>query len=203
MKLLSLFISLLVLVGCSITSNPTAAPNTPDIRKTAEFELQGISTQVADRVDVELTAQSPTFTPIPTDTPIPTPTPTRTPIPTRTPTPTPTLTPTDADTDADADADANHNPNTDAGPVLGSGIHQAQRYRGHPGVDQFRDGRNRNDRVHFVFLHGPYRPGFTRNRMEALLQRQERWWNIGNPGVRRVRARPNGDRKSSIQRCCA
>ena len=94
MKLFGLVISVLALVACSSTSG------TPDIEKTAEFEVQMIVAQAAEQVAAELTAQPPTQSPapLPTRTPTPTPpsTPTWTPVPTATPIPTPipTLTPT-------------------------------------------------------------------------------------------------------------
>jgi len=67
MKLFSLVISALVLVGCSFTETRTDTPNPPDIRKTAAIEVQAIVTEVAAQVVIELTTQAPT--PIPTATP--------------------------------------------------------------------------------------------------------------------------------------
>lgn len=87
-------LSALVLLGCSTTLG------TPDIEKTAEFEVQAIVGQAADQIAAELTARPPTPTAVPlptrtpTLTPTPTPTATLTPPPTPWPTATPTPTPT-------------------------------------------------------------------------------------------------------------
>ena len=110
MKQFFLFIFALALIACSSTAT---APNTPNIQKTVEFQVNATlatrdststsisptlsitsaSTEIPTPVPTPTSVSTPTPEPTPAQTPRPFPTPTNTPLPTSTPVPTPTSTP--------------------------------------------------------------------------------------------------------------